>query len=359
MVRLRASAMIELVNERSIIKNMRGKKMKPVLKVICLLFGLSTTAWAFMPAGGLWIVDAENNGQAGRGFQIEVENEVMVLTYYGYRADGSSVFYLASGPIVGNSFSGALTEYQNGNALGATWNNPASEVGSAGTVHATFTSGQHGTITFPGETPKTISKLPFGYANGPQGLLGTYLFATIASTTEYTDYYTLSEVTGASTADGNGIVTDSSISFACEYQVSGELNGAVVCVEVTETDFSDSYFFKISGDRGTGVGTWASSSTYYPLHVLRTLTKTGKKTGLNDATLDALSISGIDPSNPSMSSSSISDGTMTKRTSFSDEAKAFETPNDGVPLLDADEQAALKMWADEARVILNSRLNFR
>lgn len=329
--------------------------MKTVLKVICLLFGLSTTAWAFMPAGGLWAVDEENTGQAGRGFQIEVENEIMVLTYYGYRADGSSVFYLAAGPIVGNSFSGALTEYQNGKALGTT-GQPASAVGSAGTVYATFTSGQHGTITFPGESPKAISKLAFGYANGPEGLMGTYLLTYIGSITEFTEYYTLNTNTGISTPTGNGLVSNSSISFACEYQVSGVLKDSIFCIEYPETSTSDQYLFKISGDRGTGVGTWTSASSYYPLHVLRTLTKTGKKTGLNDGSLTGVAIYSTDPSNSSMD---VSDSSMTERLSLSDEAKAFETPNDGVPLLTADEQAALNIWADEARSMLSSRSNIR
>jgi len=329
--------------------------LKTALKVICLLFGLSTTAWAFMPAGGLWAVDEENTGQPGRGFQIEVENEIIVLTYYGYRADGSSVFYLAAGPIVGNSFSGALTEFQGGKVLGTT-GQPASAVGSAGTVYATFTSGQHGTITFPGESPKAISKLAFGYANNPEGLMGTYLFAYIGLTAVFTDYYTLSNYIGTSTSTGNGIVSNSSITFGCEYQVSGTLKGQIVCVEYPETTYSDQYFFKISGDRGAGVGTWTSSSSYYPLHVLRTLTKTGKNTGLNDGTLTSLGTYSTDPSNSIMG---VSDSSMTETLSFSDEAKAFETPNDGVPLLSADEQAALDIWADEARAMLSSRSNIR
>jgi len=329
--------------------------MKTVLKVICLLFGLSTTAWAFMPAGGLWAVDEENTGQAGRGFQIEVENEIMVLTYYGYRADGSSVFYLAAGPVVGNSFSGALTEYQNGKALGTT-GQPASAIGSAGTVYAIFTSGQHGTITFPGESPKAISKLAFGYANNPDGLMGTYLFAYTGSTAVFTDYYTLSTNAGTSTSTGNGVVFNSSLTFGCEYQVSGTLKDSIICAEIPEETYSDLYIFKISGDRGTGAGTWTSAASDYPLHVLRTHTKTGKNTGLNDGTVDSLTTYSTDPSNSSMG---VSDSSMTKRLSFSDEAKAFETPNDGVPLLSADEQAALNIWAAEARSMLNSRSNIR
>lgn len=314
--------------------------MKNAMKVIFLLFSLSNAAWAFMPAGGLWVVDAENNGQPGRGFQIEVENEIMLLTYYGYRADGSSVFYLAAGPIVGNSFSGALEEYQNGKALGTTWK-PASTAGSAGTVNATFTSGLHGTITFPGESPKAISKLSFGYGNTQDGLLGSYLFTYIASTFENNDIYTLTTKAGATT-DGNGLVANASYSFGCENVVSGVLAGSVVCVESPSTSYSDSYFFKMSGDRGAGVGTYTDSPYYYPLHVLRTATRTGVKTGVNDSTttsLDAYRGVDIPPA----------------EVSPTDRPKTLESGRMGGVDLNAEEKTALSAWADEARRILSRK----
>lgn len=61
------------------------------LAALCL--GYSGVASAFTPANGLWGINAELNGSPGRGFQIEVENETVVLTYYGYRPDGSSAFF--------------------------------------------------------------------------------------------------------------------------------------------------------------------------------------------------------------------------------------------------------------------------
>lgn len=314
--------------------------MKAAMKVIFLFFGLSNAAWAFMPAGGLWVIDAENNGQGGRGFQIEVENEIMVLTYYGYRADGSSIFYLAAGPIVGNGFSGALEEYQNGKALGTTWK-PASAAGSAGTVTVTFSSGLHGMIALPGESAQAISKLSFGYGNTPDGLLGSYLFNYIAPTFENSDVYTLTTKAGA-TANGNGLVANASYSFGCENVVSGVLAGSVVCVESPSASYSDSYFFKMAGDRGAGVGTYTASEYYYPLHVLRTATRSGIKTGINDSTTTSLdAYRGVDiPS---------------KEASPTDRPKALESGRAGGVDLNAEEKTALSAWADEARRILSKK----
>lgn len=246
---------------------------------------------AYMPAGGLWVIDSENNGQSGRGFQIEVENEVLVFTYFGYRPDGSGTFYLAAGPVTNNTFSANLTEYQGGNALGAAYS-PAHASGSPGTVTISFSSGKHGTMTLPGEAPQSISKFGFGYPNGPDGLLGSWIFSEILSAGPNSIVRNLSVKTGTSSGYGNGIVVTAAGDFACEFGTVGAVAGVVVCVDVPQTTYSDSYFFKFSGDRGVGVGYYITSSgtnsSNYELHALRMATKTGRETGLNDGTETSL-----------------------------------------------------------------------
>ena len=83
-----------------------------------LLSSVSLVASAFMPAAGAWnIVAAESTANAaGRGMTIEVENDILVLTYYGYRADGSSLFYIAAGPMSGNTFTAARWRSSDQNA---------------------------------------------------------------------------------------------------------------------------------------------------------------------------------------------------------------------------------------------------
>lgn len=275
-------------------------KMKTLTRVIaCLLLLISSSAWAFMPAAGIWNFTAEstgvNAGKPGRGFMVEVQNEVLFLSYFGYRADGSSVKYYAAGPIVNNTFTSDMLDIVGGTAIGGPYK-PAVVNGSIGTVSLNFTSGTHGWITLPGDIPREIYKVEFGYAAGPDGLLGTWLLSTLTTTGPLSKAKTLTTKLGTSTSTGNGIVTTTSYDFFCEYQVSGTLAGMVVCGELPLQQNSDVYYFKFSGDRGTGVGSWyidAGATTLAPLyesHELRIATKTGAETGLNDGTFTSLSI---------------------------------------------------------------------
>lgn len=248
--------------------------------VFAVLAWASFGAQAFMPAGGTWIINAESTGSPGRGFQVEIENEVFVFSYYGYRQDGTSVFYTAVGPIKSNVFTAPLREYRAGTALGAAYK-AATEIGSPGNVSITFTSALKGSITLPGESPKAISKFSFGYPANPDGLLGSYVFSYGTSTARFGGFYTLS-LKLSPTSSGNGVVANAARTFGCEHMTSGVLVGLTICVESTGSQLDDIYLFKISADRGTGVGTWQSATAEYPLHVLRTATKTGQTTGLNE-----------------------------------------------------------------------------
>jgi hypothetical protein len=110
-----------------------------------------------VPSNGLWVINAENNGQSGRGFQIEQNGGVLVFTYYGYDSSGQETWYLASGFMSGSAFTGTLTEYGGGTVLGSTYA-PAAPTGSAGSVSITFATPTSGTINLPGESAKEISK---------------------------------------------------------------------------------------------------------------------------------------------------------------------------------------------------------
>jgi len=144
----------------------------------------------------------------------------------------------------------------------------------------------------PGESSKTISKNSFGYADGPDGLLGTWLISQNASAIIFSKQRTLTIKLPAATTTGNGMVATSTGNFGCEFQVSGVLAGMVLCVDVPKTLYSDTYALKISGDRGTGIGNWWTSATDlssdHEAHALRIATRTGAKTGLNDGTLVSL-----------------------------------------------------------------------
>jgi hypothetical protein len=130
-----------------------------------LAFG-SGTAAGVKPTGGLWAIDAELDGKPGRGLQIDVQGNTLVMTFYGYGADGAPRWYYASGDLAAGTFSGVMQQFAAGTAFGAPWV-AARSAGSAGTVTMTFSDNTHGRITLPGETAKAISRLAFGQATGP------------------------------------------------------------------------------------------------------------------------------------------------------------------------------------------------
>ena len=312
-----------------------------VKSLLALLLALiSGPVLAFMPTTGMWGVDSENNGLPGRGFQIEAENGIMIFTYFGYRPDGSGTFHVASGPIINNTFTSALLNTQGGTSMGGV-HQDATVIGSAGNVTINFTSGKHGLIAFPGEPQRAISKRPFGYADGPDGLLGTWLLTEMIGQIPLSEMHILTTNTGLSTETGNGIVVTLANDFACELQISGVFAGVVVCIDYPQVTNADTYYFKFSGDRGAGTAIYKLSSgqfsSFKEAHILRIATKSGIKTGLNEGTPESLTVhSQLVQTQPS---------TQLREGSFPEKSLSEE---------DIAKYEALKVWTLEAQAILQN-----
>jgi hypothetical protein len=118
-----------------------------------------TTFSRMVPTDGLWVIDAENNHQSGRGFQLETHDGMMVFTYYGYQSGGAGQWYIAAGnySYASAQFTGGLTQYGGGTVMGGSYH-AATATGDAGQVVMTFTSPTTGTISLPGEATRSISK---------------------------------------------------------------------------------------------------------------------------------------------------------------------------------------------------------
>ena len=94
-----------------------GKKLGIFVFILLLLgFSQSMRAQDFTPQTGAWVINEEANGEPGRGFQIEVQNDILVLYFYGYEAAGDSAFWLATGAFQpgSNEITADLGEYQGG-----------------------------------------------------------------------------------------------------------------------------------------------------------------------------------------------------------------------------------------------------
>ena len=146
-------------------------------------------------------------------------------------------------------------------------------------------------MVLPGEPQRAISKKPFGYADGADGLLGTWIVTRIEGQTTFSEMKVLSVNTGI--VGGNGFVSTADSDFLCEYKITGDLTGTVLCGG-QQVPGAVSYRLKVSGDRGTGTASVRSptgeSSASQEMHALRIATNNGIKTGLNDGTDTSLTI---------------------------------------------------------------------
>lgn len=322
------------------------------IKAVACAVGLyvTTSAMAFTPAGGLWGFTNELNGQPGRGFQLTVENDVLLFYYYGYDSDGSGNYMFASGPLVnGSAFTGQLLTCRGGTVMGSTYK-AASCSNGPGKVTMAFTSGEKGTITLPGEAPKAINRFNFGYGEGPDTMLGEFMFAYRTSTFSYVDFYNLVTKTGIPSTisgyKGTGMVMNAEFTFACEFfpTVNGFLS-IYVCTEDFGNSNDNNYYFRMVGDRGSGTASWRNNTTgvVYPTQILRVATAKGTRTGP------------YNENHASMLTPRATTGGATRpQGDRSDEANAAESlSNQSLTETDEFERQFATEWAEQARAFLS------
>jgi len=104
-----------------------------------------TSATTTVQAGWWW-----GPAEAGRGYGVETGNGRLFLAAYMYRDDGTPVWYVANGPMTGNSYTGALTEFTGTQTLTSPGGGTASAVSPSQQVTITFTSETQGTIQWQG-----------------------------------------------------------------------------------------------------------------------------------------------------------------------------------------------------------------
>ncbi len=118
------------------------------------------------PDPGMWAFDGELNGQPGRSLQIDTQlGRTMIVSYLGYRANGSALFLQASGVRGANdtAFTAPLQEFRNGRTTGGGAGN-GELAGTLGDIRLTFDTPTTGTVTLPGDVPRRISRYSYGNA---------------------------------------------------------------------------------------------------------------------------------------------------------------------------------------------------
>ena len=141
------------------------------------LAALSSSASAVTVGGpfpGLWW----NPAEPGRGFDIELQGDTMLVSTYIYESSGDPIWYLSSGTYnhANGTFTSSFDSYSNGQCFGCPWVTPVLQSNAAGPISITFYTNQTATLTYPGGT---INIIKYNYAFGTKTdmLYGEWAFS--------------------------------------------------------------------------------------------------------------------------------------------------------------------------------------
>ena len=152
--------------------------MKPAIRVLALsvsLFALADTASAATVGGptmGLWW----NPSESGRGYEIDLQGDTMIVTTYVYEDSGDPIWYLSSGTYdhATGVFTSAYDIFANGQCFGCPYAAP-DHTGNAGPITITFQTNQTATLTYPGGSTNIV-KFQYGFPNRTEVLYGEWAF---------------------------------------------------------------------------------------------------------------------------------------------------------------------------------------
>ncbi len=133
-----------------------------------LLLCLTAPAGAFTPESGWWWDPEEN----GRGFNIEIQDDVAVISAYVYDPDGDPAWFLAVGTLKGYAFdppqpfvNTSLDRFENGQCITCPYDGPPDEAPGAGSFRIDFHSPTTATITWRDGSTTPIQRHNFlGYS---------------------------------------------------------------------------------------------------------------------------------------------------------------------------------------------------
>lgn len=152
--------------------------MKSAIRVLALtasfvaLADSAAAATVGGPTMGLWW----NPSESGRGYDIDLQGDTMVVTTYVYEQSGDPIWYLSSGTYdhATGVFTSAYDIFANGQCFGCPYVAPT-QTGNAGPITITFQTNQSATLTYPGGSTNIV-KFQYGFPDRTQVLYGEWAF---------------------------------------------------------------------------------------------------------------------------------------------------------------------------------------
>jgi len=108
------------------------------------------------PQPGNW----DNPAESGTGYSIDFRHGVLVVVFFSFQPGGANQWYIASGPLSGDTFHGTLSKFVDGQCITCTYTFPTA-AGDDGTVTIVFSSNTSATMYLPGGRVIPIQPLTF------------------------------------------------------------------------------------------------------------------------------------------------------------------------------------------------------
>ena len=212
------------------------------------------------PATGLWA----HPGDGGRGFNIDIQGDTMVVTTFIYTHGGDPIWYLSSGTYDHGTgrFQSSYDSYSDGQCFGCPAQSPIVHSGAAGPMSIQFHSNQTATLSTPNGSLE-IAKFNYGFPSLTSMLYGEWVFSLDVGGLVSGDWivfdqpYTASD--GTVYAAGH---SDDSMQNVALGTYSSDSGGFVVLAEEAG-GFEHFYVLDMDDHRGFGAG-WVTQSGQTP-----------------------------------------------------------------------------------------------
>jgi len=219
------------------------------LLAVILLFGARTVS-AFTPSLGVWW----NPNESGRGYLIDMQNGVMVVSVYAYDNGGGPLWFLGAGPYNDstNTFTITMNTFTGGQCFGCGYSGPTAD--PAGTFQFVFSDLETAVLHFPGGSTN-LQHFVYGYATKQDYLLGLWSFsehiATDVFSTQWINFNSHYTATDG-TVYISGVGENSSSTAALgSYNAA---SGIFVVVIIDSVDYSHTYILVGDDRRMLGTG---------------------------------------------------------------------------------------------------------
>lgn len=130
------------------------------------------------PAQGIWW----NASESGRGYNIELQDRVMVVTTYGFDATGNNTWYVSAGLYDqdAGTFQATFDNTTNGQCFGCPYRAPTPRPSAGGALRIEFDTQTTGTLHFDGGSTR-IKRQYYGYGDtqAPEFLFGRWAIGIV------------------------------------------------------------------------------------------------------------------------------------------------------------------------------------